>query len=81
MDSGNDKAEKASKAAGCISGLLTGWGVPGAVARIIAGAIIGAVAAYLALSQSGCTASYHQTAEGTYFDGVLVLPIDNSTTK
>lgn len=53
MDSGNDKAEKASKAAGCISGLLTGWGVPGAVARIIAGAIIGAVAAYLALSQSG----------------------------
>ena len=40
-----------------LAGLLTGWGVPANWARVIAGAIIGALAAAGILTQQGCTAS------------------------
>ena len=38
-----ERTEKAKKAAGFVTGLLTGWGVPANWARVITGAIIGAV--------------------------------------
>ncbi len=59
------QAEKAEKAAGIVTGLLTGWGIPGSVARILAGAIIGAVLAWLAIAQTGCTASLSTTPDGS----------------
>lgn len=52
-----DTEDKATKAAGFFTRLLTGWGVPGGIARIIAGAILGALGALAALTQSGCTAT------------------------
>ena len=44
--------------------MLTGWGVPGSIARILAGAIIGALAAIAAMSQSGCTATLDVYPDG-----------------
>lgn len=70
--------DKATKAAGFFSALFTGWGVPGGIARILAGAVIGALAALAALTQGGCTADYHQSADGVDFSGSLVFPIDNT---
>lgn len=68
--------EKAKKAAGWVTGLLTGWGIPGTIARILAGAIIGAVATVFALTGTGCTASFKQTAEGAVeYSHALTLPI------
>ncbi len=68
--------EKAKKAAGWVSGLLTGWGIPGTIARILAGAIIGAIATAAALTGTGCTASYKQTAEGAVeYSHALTLPL------
>lgn len=72
--------EKASKAAGWVTGLLTGWGVPGSIARILAGAVIGAIAAIVATTASGCTADFKQTAEGLEYHHSL-LPIDTTNTK
>lgn len=66
--------EKQEKAANWITSLFSGWGVPGGIARVIAGAIIGALSALAALSQSGCTASYTQNADGSHFEGSVVLP-------
>lgn len=45
--------------------LLTGWGVPGSLARILAGAIIGALSALWALSQTGCVAE----ADASFWHG------------
>lgn len=36
--------------------LFSGWGVPGGLARILAGAVLGALSALWALSQMDCTA-------------------------
>lgn len=70
-----DQENKKEKAEGFLSRLFTGWGVPGSVARILAGAIVGAVAAWVALSQSGCTADYSQNADGSLqYHGTIVLP-------
>ena len=41
MDTNNEN--KTTQAAGWVTNLLTGWGIPGTIARIIAGAIIGAI--------------------------------------
>ena len=46
----NEDNTKAKKAAGWVTGLLTGWGIPGTIARILAGAIIGAIATAAALT-------------------------------
>lgn len=68
-----EQKEQARKAAGFITGLLTGWGVPANWARVITGAIIGAVATVVAMTSTGCTASYTQTADGTIqYNGALV---------
>lgn len=76
-----ERTEKAKKAAGFVTGLLTGWGVPANWARVIAGAIIGAVAAIAATTGTGCTASYTQTADGAIqYNGALV-PIVEPTSK
>lgn len=47
-----------------LTGLLTGWGIKESWAKIIAGAILGALAAVGLLTQSSCTASYTQSASG-----------------
>lgn len=72
-----EQTEKAKKAAGFVTGLLTGWGVPANWARIITGAIIGAVAAVVAMTGTGCTAAYTQSAAGDIsVTGCIVLPIN-----
>ena len=55
-----EQDNKTTKAAGFFTSLFAGWGVPGGIARILAGAVIGALAALAALTQSGCTADYQQ---------------------
>ena len=47
-----------------LTGLLTGWGIKESWAKLIAGAIIGALAALGVLSLDSCTASYTQSASG-----------------
>lgn len=72
MMSDETKNEQATKAAGWLTGLLTGWGIPGSIARILSGAIIGAAIAVMAMAGSSCTTTYSQTtAEGghTQFAG------------
>ena len=67
-----------------MTGLLTGWGIPGTIARIIAGAIVGAIATAAALTGTGCTASYKQTADGAvdYSHSLtLPLPVETSSDK
>lgn len=79
-----NKNEKAKKAAGWVTGLLTGWGIPGTIARITAGAIVGAIATAAALTGTGCTASYKQTADGDvdYSHSLtLPLPVETSSDK
>ncbi len=45
---------------------LEGFGVPSNWAKVIAGAIIGAVSAYIALTSSGCSLTYTTTdADGS----------------
>ena len=66
------KNEQAAKAAGWLISLLTGWGVPGSIARILSGAIIGAAIAIMAMAGSSCTTTDEQTAEGgTAFSNVI----------
>lgn len=77
----DNETSKAEKAAGFISGLLTGWGVPANWARVITGAIIGAVAAYVTLTQAGCTATYTSGASGVHFEGTLAQPVIISKQK
>ena len=57
-DENNEKSScEHEQKAGWLAGVLTGWGVPGSIARILAGAIVGALAAIAAMSQSGCSVS------------------------
>lgn len=60
-----NETDKKQQAEGLISRLFTGWGVPGGIARILAGAIVGAVAAWIATTQTGCTASLTTNSDGT----------------
>lgn len=69
-----DTDTKKQEAEGFLSRLFTGWGIPGSIARILAGALVGAVSAWIALSQSSCTADYTQTADGLQYHGTIVLP-------
>lgn len=56
-----------------LTGLLTGWGIKESWAKIIAGMVIGALAAAGLLTS--CTASYTQTASGDIqFSGTVVVP-------
>ena len=63
-----EKHEKEEKAAGWLITVLTGWGVPGTLARIIAGAVVGAIA--------GCRVSYTKLPDGTVqAHGSVVKPV------
>lgn len=63
----NDKLDKASAGASFIAGLLTGWGIPANWARLLAGAIIGAIFALISISQSSCTSAvdFRQSEDGS----------------
>ena len=69
-----DTDTRKEEAEGFLSRLFTGWGIPGSIARILAGALVGAAAAWLALAQAGCTADPTQTADGLQYHGSIVLP-------
>ncbi len=72
-----NKEERAKEAAGFVTGLFTGWGVPANWARVIAGAIVGAMAAIVAMLGTGCTAVYKQTASGDIeYRGAVVIPVE-----
>lgn len=81
----NDKQEKheaEEKAAGWITKVLTGWGVPGSIARVIAGAIVGAIAAWYVATATGCTVSYTKLPDGTVVaQGSVVKPTPVHVTK
>ena len=49
---------------GWLASFLAGFGVPANWAKIIAGAIIGALAAAGVLTQEGCSVNYSQSADG-----------------
>ena len=71
-----EKHEKAEQAAGWLVKVLTGWGVPGTLARIIAGAIVGAVAGWYLATATGCTVSYTKLPDGTVkAQGAVVKPV------
>lgn len=57
-----------------LTGLLTGWGISESWAKIIAGAIIGALIAAGALTATGCVTTYEQTADGIHWQGAIIIP-------
>ncbi len=59
------REEQVKKAVGFFNGLLTGWGVPANWARVIAGALAGALLALAASQVTGCTMSYSKAADGS----------------
>ncbi len=59
-----------------LTSLLTGWGVREVWAKIIAGAIIGALAAAGVLTQTSCTMNLMKMPDGTVkFCGAVVRPV------
>lgn len=71
-----------SKANGWLVSLLTGWGVPGSIARIIAAAVIAALTTWYAATSTGCTATYARNANGDMsYSGSVILPEVNPETK
>lgn len=71
----DDKLAKAHDAASKLSTLFTGWGIPGGIARILAGAVIGALAAVAIMSQSGCTVKLDILPSGEkHIDSSFMLP-------
>ncbi len=61
-----------------LAGLLTGWGIKESWAKLIAGAVIGALCAAGVLTVSGCSTTYTQAADGSlHYEGVLVLPVQD----
>lgn len=71
----NNENDKKREAASKLEALFTGWGVPGSVARILAGAILGALAAVACMSQSGCSVRVDMLPDGTQsWESVLNLP-------
>lgn len=60
-----DNQNTPEKTRSFLTTLFTGWGVPGSLARILAGAALGALSALWALSQSGCTAAWSRSPDGS----------------
>lgn len=54
-----------------LAGVLTGWGIKESWAKMLAGAVIGALAAAGLLSS--CTATYTQTAAGDIAAKVTII--------
>lgn len=60
-----------------LAGLLTGWGIKESWAKIIAGAVIGALAAAGVLTCSGCTVSWSIGADGSQmYEHALSIPVE-----
>lgn len=71
-----EKHENEEKAANWLVKVLTGWGVPGMLARVLAGAIVGAVAGWYLATATGCTVSYTKLPDGTVrAQGAVVRPV------
>lgn len=59
-----------------LTGLLTGWGIRESWAKIIAGAIIGALTAAGIITGTSCNARYTQSPDGTInLTGTVCYPI------
>lgn len=59
-----------------LAGLLTGWGIKESWAKIIAGAIIGALSAAGILCSTSCSASYSQSPDGTiHITSIVAYPV------
>lgn len=58
-----------------LTSLLTGWGVKECWAKVIAGAVIGALCAAGVLALDGCRVAYKQTADAVEFRG-SVVPVE-----
>lgn len=58
-----------------LAGLLTGWGIKESWAKIIAGAVIGALAAAGLLASEGCTVTASQGADGAWSYSGEVIPV------
>lgn len=72
METENTSPTDPEKCSSFLVQLLTGWGIPGSLARIIAGALLGALSAICVLSQSGCLAEWTQSgADGGSWHGRL----------
>ncbi len=70
-----EQHQKEQQAASWLVKILTGWGVPGTLARVLAGAIVGAVAGFYLATATSCTAEYTQNADGSLqYHGSVVLP-------
>lgn len=60
-----------------LTGLLTGWGIKNSWAKIIAGAIIGALTAAGILTATSCNASYSQSPDGSIrLTGTVCYPVN-----
>lgn len=55
-----------------LTSVLTGWGVKECWAKVIAGAIIGALCAAGVLALDGCRVAYRQNGDGVEFRGCVV---------
>ncbi len=49
-----------------LAGLLSGWGIKESWAKIIAGAVIGALCAAGVLTQTGCSVNMTKLPDGTF---------------
>lgn len=71
-----EKHENEEKAANWLVKVLTGCGVSGTLARVLAGAIVGAVAGWYVATATGCTVSYTKLPDGTVqAHGAVVKPV------
>ncbi|MBQ7022144.1 MAG: hypothetical protein IJN29_01085 [Akkermansia sp.] len=59
-----------------LTSLLTGWGVKECWAKVIAGAIIGALCAAGVLALDGCAVRYSQTASGDIEYTGSIIPVE-----
>lgn len=64
--------EKAKNAHTWLTGLLTGWGLRESWAKLVAGAVIGALVAAGVLQLTGCSVDYRQNAEGIRYSATVV---------
>ncbi len=59
-----------------LAGLLSGWGIKESWAKIIAGALIGALAAAGILTQTGCAVDITRAADGSLsLRGSVIQPV------
>lgn len=71
-----EQTKKSEKAAGFLTNLFTGWGIQGTIARILAGAIVGAVAGWYLATSTSCTVTYTKLPDGTvHATGAMEKPV------